>query len=129
MESSFIPYELAVKLKELGFNENCLGYYGCWGEPTKKYKKEYDVRLEFKSGNYSFFYEEFCLAPLWQQAFDWFRNEYNLYADIYRTDKVFSANIEDMLMCNSLCEVVKEVGYEEARLACLEKLIELCTKK
>ena len=27
MEKEFVPYELAVKLKELGFDEECFGYY------------------------------------------------------------------------------------------------------
>ena len=27
MSKEFVPYELAVKLKELGFDEPCLGYY------------------------------------------------------------------------------------------------------
>ena len=31
MNEDFIPFELAVKLKEKGFNEPCYGYYHCNG--------------------------------------------------------------------------------------------------
>lgn len=120
MEKEFVPYELALKLKELGFREKCFGYWN---------KGEL---MSFKQEPNSSFYainikhSVRISAPLWQQAFDWFKVNKNLYADIYRTDKVFSANIEDILMGNSLCGVIKEVSYEEARQASLIKLIELC---
>jgi hypothetical protein len=29
MNKEFVPYEQALQLKELGFDEPCLGYYGC----------------------------------------------------------------------------------------------------
>lgn len=116
MEEKFVPYELALKLKKLGFNEECLGYYDCTNLHTPEL-------IILKMSNKDFMFG--CSAPLWQQAFDWFIEEKDLYADIYRTGNLFSANMEDMLMGNSLCEVCKEVSYEEARQVCLEKLIEL----
>ena len=40
MEKEFVSYEQAVALKELGFNEICMGYF--------------DVRLEHQIGNFDF---------------------------------------------------------------------------
>lgn len=123
MEKQFVPYELALKLKEIGFDEDCFGYYG---EPLIGKQERFSLRLDWTPESYPFKNELHCLAPLWQQAFDWFRINKYLYADVYRTGKVFSANIEYILMGNSLCEVIEDVSYEEARLECLKKLIELC---
>ena len=118
MENNFVPYELALKLKELGLDEECLGFYT---ELENLVIKENVKRQDCSKDK--------CIAPLWQQSFDWFRKEKDLYADIYRTGNLFSANIEDMLMGNSLCGVCKEINYEEARLECLKKLIEIAKEK
>jgi len=37
MEREFVPYMLAVKLKELGFDEPCFGYYHVCDGYTKGY--------------------------------------------------------------------------------------------
>lgn len=64
MNEQFIPFELAVKLKELGFNEYCLAYF-----------KDGDFRIP--NPHEPFINSEvkpwIICAPLWQQAFDWFK--------------------------------------------------------
>ena len=37
MEEQFVTYEIALKLKELGFNEECFGYYHVNEGYTKGY--------------------------------------------------------------------------------------------
>jgi len=64
MKQEFVPYELAVKLKQLGFNEECIAYY--------------DLRnyLEFYGGDN--LKDTHCVqlnTPLFQQAFRWFREK------------------------------------------------------
>jgi len=54
MKHLFVPYELAIILKEKGFKESCFGVY---------YNKDGDVR--------KITYSEYGDAPLYQQAFDW----------------------------------------------------------
>lgn len=99
MQKEFVPYELAVKLKELGFDEECLMYYE---EDSKRL-------VHVVKG---FHYD--LLAPLWQQAFDWLWNKTNKYIiPIPNDDKKW------------LCLGIKFDTYEESRLACLEKLIEI----
>ena len=73
MEEPFVTYEIASKLKNLGFdNILCFGYYTNNGEyldTSKKYHKQPSIDdLQDK-----------CLAPLWQQAIDWFREKYDIH--------------------------------------------------
>ena len=70
MEKEFVPYKEAVALKELGFDEECFGYYDIDKGYTNGYAFCYsDVKSQLKNG---------CSAPLYQQAFRWFREKYNL---------------------------------------------------
>jgi hypothetical protein len=71
MEKEFVPYEIALKLKELGFNEKCYGYYTKNQEYfyfdvddlSSAYTKNMD-NLVVNSVD-----ELECTAPLYQQAF------------------------------------------------------------
>lgn len=124
MEEQFVSYELAVKLKELGFDEECFAYY----LPT-------DTRLII---DYSFqVYEKGfgILAPLWQQAFDWFREKYNLESSVYWSNnyKDYRFSVDNLTKIPNEGDLISMESktfntYEEARQACLEKLIELCQK-
>ena len=66
MKNEFIPYEQALALKELGFDESCYNQYtdGTLDLPCTKY--DYPDCVES------------IPAPLYQQAFRWFREKYNL---------------------------------------------------
>ena len=71
MNKYFILYEQALELKELGFNEECLGYY--YTDPNAATIPFLCIYKPYKN--------EFCLhAPLYQQAFRWFRQKYGLYS-------------------------------------------------
>ena len=61
MEKEFIPYEQALKLKELGFDKECL-------------KRYYEKELVGNGG----YFPNSIKAPLYQQAFRWFREKYRL---------------------------------------------------
>jgi len=127
----FVPYELAVKLKELGFDEECFGYYHVNVGYTKGYAFCYfDKPKRFKDG-----FD--LLAPTFSQAFRWFR-EKNFYVSIntYHSvslDKPFGLSI-DYLHESGKWDYFDYRGesdfetYEEAELACLEKLIEIVNK-
>jgi hypothetical protein len=68
MKEQFVPYEIALKLKEKGFDEPCLGYF----DPL--YKKL--VIWENGSTNST---SNWVYAPLWQQVSKWFRIVHNIY--------------------------------------------------
>ena len=104
MKKEFVPYELAVKLKELGFDEECLSYY-------------FNKQLSFGSKTS---YGEVVEAPLFQQAFRWFREKYNLH---------FPIAVSDGFWFFERWRIGVYKTYEEAELACLTKLIEIVETK
>lgn len=76
MEKEFVTYEIALALKELGFNCKCIGMYG------PKFSL-LGVGMNWNTKNLNDINEEYCSAPLWQQAIDWLREEHNIYLTIY----------------------------------------------
>lgn len=112
MKDQFIPCELALELKELGFDELCFGYY-THNEKLCRYDST-STNVEFTPCIHKNIYNSYCLAPLWQQAFDWLWNKTGRYIiPIPNDDKEW------------LCMGNKFKTYEEARLECLKKLIEI----
>jgi hypothetical protein len=113
MNKEFIPYEQALELKELGFNDVCLGYHNIdpyLPKPTFNLVKPFD--------------HEWCLpAPLYQQAFRWFREKHGLDNAVLK-DR-FVIETEDMLPY----WFYGFKTYEEAELTCLIKLIEIVKQK
>jgi len=127
MNKEFVPYELAVKLKELGFDEPCIAGYSNSTEKLEFYSRPLVTKDSFTVD-----------APTFSQAFRWFREKYNLMFQIfYSRNGNYSVIIhrttpEYMDLVNQVkpsdgCvdEVVDCYSYEEAELACLEKLIEI----
>ena len=123
MEKEFVSYEQAVALKELGFNEICMGYF--------------DVRLEHQIGNFDFteikgYHESVAaLSPLKQQVFRWFREKklHNTFpsiiltrnwATLYRIVEWHPGNDSTSISTSDYYDT-----YEEAENACIDKLIEL----
>ena len=123
IEKEFIPYELALDLKELGFDETCFSYYE--GESFSNH-----LCLMEHNGKDDYIIS----APLYQQAFRWFREKHNLDLSINTvytgynelTTKNYSAVVDD---CGSFTNVGFYKTYEEAELACLKKLIEIVKER
>lgn len=78
MESLFIPYNLALKLKEKGFDEECLAY---WSEGFLYLKTS--SGLEHGIKNQDLYHTKF-LAPLYQQIIDWFREKHKIIPSVDR---------------------------------------------
>jgi hypothetical protein len=115
MEKEFVPYELALRLKALGFDEPCFGLYA---PPSKTVFLHHYGLLRAK---------EQILAPLYQQAFRWFREKYDLGHMINGIGhESFIMNIAGVLHIFNAFEFNT---YEEAELACLEKLLEIVESK
>ena len=125
MEKEFIPFELAVKLKELGFDEKCLGYYI---KNSSLWCNWLDVKFNDDPSNDK---EDFVAdAPLYQQAFRWFREKYKLHHVIHQfnfkkdTDKEYLAEVDKI---EDGFEYFRT--YEECEHFCLDKLIEIVKTK
>jgi hypothetical protein len=154
MEKEFIPYEQALTLKELGFDEPCFGWF------TDTHLRIGFVESKHVQG------ENEILAPLYQQAFRWFREKYNIhYAmkpilgskngydsfpmlgwdyDIFVTNREtknsyymgypvgewFTATLDNFDEGETLSDLnIHPLNYEDAELECLNKLIEFVKKE
>jgi|LakMenEpi03Aug12_release.lakeMendotaPanAssembly.Ray.scaffolds.fasta_scaffold00102_17 hypothetical protein len=118
MESLFVPYEIALALKELGFDEPCMGYRDGGGFLMIKEMPHCVIS-----------------APTYQQAFRWFRQKYDLYSQtpstcVEENDRIFYNNpIYDELDNIVFDSMEQYTTHEEAELECLKKLIEIVKQK
>ncbi len=131
MEKEFIPYEQALELKKLGFNEECLAFYNStFRTPNELLYPQYGGEV----GNWNV-ENHLISAPLYQQAFRWFREKYNLLCQINYisglTNKTtwWDIAIVGHYNIDHKDWEMKYQPYEEAELACLKKLIEIVKNK
>ena len=151
MNKEFIPYEQALELKELGFNENCLAFYNF---------EERLMPIDTDFTNFRELSDDLTKAPLYQQAFRWFREQ--VFPQIVINEKgdsvqgmlsllplVYLNNYEIQVIKESIYQTLDNFSgaeipsyraahifngypvptYEEAELACLKKLIEIAKNK
>jgi hypothetical protein len=119
LENEFVPYQQSLELKELGFDEPCFGRFNPDGDLVVAHTGKYVIsngvdRREF-----------FTLAPLFSQAFRFFREKG------YET-KVQKESLELYFgyYWTGAAWIIGGTGsYEEAELACLRKLIEIVKEK
>jgi hypothetical protein len=118
-----VPYEQALALKELGFDESCFGYY-LNREFNFFYNTIISKRINSKTKN--IFNSDVIVAPTYQQAFRWFREKHNLISVVgYHNLWKYSFLIETIEEHKTIIVVDKINTYEEAELECLKKLIEI----
>jgi hypothetical protein len=123
MNKEFIPYKQALALKELGFDAQCFAHY-----------RDKESLVACNQGIYGISYSDIeeptkvILAPLYSQAFRWFREKYDIKpcfdwhpTEEYRYCIYYSKNTY-FQKCDFLT-------YEEAELECLKKLIEIVESK
>jgi hypothetical protein len=121
MNKEFVPYEESLALRELGFDEPCMYYVD---EQNNSFIYNFQTHPDE--------FIEWCSVtvistPLYQQAFRWFREKYNLYQFVHyhsRPEYTFAV-YNDIEMNWTLHEKVSFNTYEEAELACLKKLIQI----
>ena len=135
MEKEFVPYELALRMKQLGFdNFPCLAIW--YNVPELDDYEFFDFNNHFSYRHYETQYyankgfKDAVLCPLFQQAFRWFRENYELTQSIYGKKsmgydfKINGISNESNRRYEHQSDMVFSL-YEEAELACLEKLIEI----
>jgi hypothetical protein len=127
MNREFIPFELALELKQLGFDEPCFAWYNPKGTLLS------DLTIGHEETD--FFYtqndmdENQCIAPTYSQAFRWFRENYGLSGWVNESfvgssQGVISIKSEIGLKYHTAVTKLFDT-YEEAELACLKKLIDI----
>lgn len=137
MEKEFIPYEQALALKELGFDEPCLANYSIdvIGEtvPHFRYNNRISEAFSIDEGvwfNHNLDKEYVYSAPLYQQAFRWFREKYGLWQIVTQnTDKDWTYDIMTIVGMTDYKIFDVFDTYEEAELECLKKLIEIAKQE
>ena len=127
LEQEFIPYEQALALKELGFDEPCFCIYNRekvlrFNNLNNPNDRNRGVKLTANNGRYP--------APLYQQAFRWFESKgyRNYVASNQFGGKVnywFAITPPEEL---TYSDVEGRNTKEEAELECLKKLIEIVKK-
>ena len=142
MIEQFCSYEISLKLKELGFKEDCLASYL---EGTIFNKKKNPPRLvgcgalyfEVDGLSNNLNYDNVsCAAPLWQQAIDWFRINKNRVITVYANASGYLWEFHDAIGGTqrewSDYSGPNDGGcwdnYEEARTQSILKAIELCKR-
>ena len=136
MNKEFVPYELALELRELGFDEPCLLVYDskekvlfhCLSNNVKN-----DILIDCNIGLNP---KEDIKAPTFSQTFRWFREKYNLHHSISILQrscryhfKIRTIECESDLKPFGDNKIIFEDGprkkYEDIELDCLKKLIEI----
>lgn len=147
MNKEFIPYEQALALKELGFNKPCFKAYFKYN--SNKIELLSPLSNTYGEGhlftNSDEIYSEYgdgakCSAPLYKQAFGWFREKYDYDIQIkgtyFRASYVIGIPVEINIKAIDGYPlvlywdyIIDETGirktYEEAELECLKKLIKI----
>ena len=132
VESLFCPYEQALELKELGFNEGVLAQYRvdgylCWG------KDDCSLGSDISDEDYknNCFPEFGCRAALWRQAFRFFREKYGLHYIICKNIQMDGYGYREVTLIPYMEENENTIfkTYEEAELECLVKLIEIAKEQ
>ena len=132
LEKEFIPYGQALALKELEFDEPCFAWY-----VSENHGLEYGKVIQ------SDLLRDAAIALTFSQAFRWFREKHGLrnsitdFIDdetgiewdyeiaIIGTDLDERGNYKPLVDYSTDDETRKFKTYEEAELACLQKLIEI----
>ena len=121
LEKEFVPYEEALELKELGFDEKCF----CNWEESWSPEPEHEIRMVLTTDQ-TWLRPGWICAPTFSQAFRWFREKHGLNSFVYHYGKdgilvtiYFAYNINDTLYASDFRT------HEETELACLRKLIEI----
>lgn len=135
MEKEFVPYEQALDLKELGFDEPCFSYIKHLGYDSSKEKVK--ILSEVTRSQIEDMGLPLLKIPTFSQAFRWFRDKYKISGEIssdyYLEGKdneweynIYQLGKEDDGYVGTI-NIFKT--YEEAELECLKKLIEIVKEK
>jgi hypothetical protein len=124
MNKEFVPYAEALALKELGFDLECHFAYTKWARIDTEKPQLFVESIDFNKDHI------FVSAPLYQQAFRWFREKYGF------NEVIVPHSSGDSVWCVRwyFDGLQKDTPWlscckrEEAELACLRKLIELANE-
>lgn len=135
MKEIFVPYEIVTKLKEIGFDEECVGFYADRNEDgdlfdgwkifmeidTLSYGESINLTDDFQLFNYNDV--GWISVPTWEQVFAWFRDK-----DAFSYIKKFANKDKFHYVIGDREYFDLFKNYEECREALVLKLIEIYKK-
>ena len=137
MQREFVTYEIALGLKELGFDEECFAIFFRTilnnGRTVNYISDDWESPFYKNRTNSESNSVDIVSAPLWQQVIDWFRERYNwlIVVDVANSTEYYAAIREfDEDGC-----IISKIPYKnyptyyKAREQAILKAIELCQKK
>jgi len=140
MEEQFVTYDIAFKLKQLGFNEQCLAKYCRYNpcDPITLFPHSQD----FFDGYFSGCDNESCnndegikiTAPLWQQAIAWLREKHDIHIEIlydsdWETYGCIVGKLSDISLLRSDNQIENDFDdFDDARTSAIEQAIEILKK-
>lgn len=150
IKNSFVSFEIAKLLEEIGFIEECFGYYSIQHDDSYFLCVYMHEDTSIECGNFLNSIE----APTWSQVIDWFRNEKKLEINVFKWvvhcyHKEDNPNGECEVLAlphyiydierafeytddweyQSLDDELKFHTYEEARISAILKAIEIVKNK
>lgn len=127
MKNQFITYGIALKLKELGFDGKCFGYFHI---RTKVwYLSETGESLSICKN--SLLSGAFISAPLWQQVFRWLRevHDLNISINIMVDGRYNGYNVEFRKGRKYITEYMCAHTYDRAMEVAVNIAMKLITSK
>ncbi len=121
MEKEFVPYELALELKHLGFDEPCLAVFND--------SKQFRINSESRNWNDNLVNGDTTSSPTYSQAFRWFREKYKVRFFIESGMSSNWGEFFKVIFPDGEQRGMSYTTYEEAELECLKKLIEIVKTK
>ena len=122
IDKEFVPYEEAVALKQLGFDERC---FGSWEIEYTKIPTYTHCISDLRNSNHPV---GKTTAPTFSQVFRWFRDKYQIDSWIFpNLNGLYSVSI--IRRGVGVGKISEYQIYEEAELACLKRLIEIVKEK
>lgn len=124
----FVSYELAKELKELGFDEECLGFYNHNSQLMRYMNpdKDWNSLSSQVLKNSKITIPDTYSAPTWEQAFSFIRKKYSYNYSIEYDNELNKYIFKYVYMNNSyqFNEYLYDT-HEQAKENCLKKLIEI----
>lgn len=125
IQKQFVSFEIALKLKELGFDEPCLGWFI---ENDSYPDKKGDLRGTMLENPVKNKLIGLLSAPLLQQVIDWLNSKHNIEVSVFQLSKTQSAygitflecyperyNEDDMYEYTNTTQIMNQIVLEEKR--------------
>lgn len=145
MKEQFVTKDIALALKELGFDWECICKYNSYGALKHCISGNNTGIDDYISYDK---YDDRLPAPLWQETIDWFSIKHNIWINIvpspikfyvddilqpvkfqYYIEDLINTDIDDFILYHSADDSLYYDNTFKAREAAILKAIELIKKK